>query len=432
MRKALVLALAIALAAVLLASFRIADGQGAPPSECPLVTGYEFHRKQEAARVLILGTSAASSPDSIAEECGNTRFCNAFTAAGDLLSVPMFPVFTDMEGDSSDDEARDDTRQSCAGTYVATVGGTFGLKLPDNLDFDLLRREGEVSALGMRATIAVAKELPQLVGWQLSPRMLMRLSGRSGIEWWVTAVLEAVNLNPQDAADLPEEILMEAFTTALAVVSIPLPSRSGAQTWIYMIPFMNDSAEQGNVIGNYDFEGILAAVQYPEWDSRFSGPFNFVSPVKDQGGLFFCNGVERAYCHIGWYAEMPMEIIEKKNLPYERNYPYNPYSENPSCALNAPPEMTPGGQFKRVFLTDYTAHSAPPTIDRIGWYVCMYVCVDVKAHIRKYGAVTSWFIVYQDFVWRGDDEPYRWDGYSALAGYHQVAVVGYSDVGLIP
>ncbi|EFJ42077.1 hypothetical protein VOLCADRAFT_97809 [Volvox carteri f. nagariensis] len=392
--------LTTALLAVLVSSAEGSRGRGAPSSECPLVTGYEFHRKQEAASVLILGTSAASSPDSIAEECGNTRFCNAFTAAGDLLSVPMFPVFTDMEGDGSAADVK-----PCDGTYLSkrTLSG---LRLPADMKLEALRRVGAEKARNLRAAVAAAKR--------------------------VAAKLRMKNRNPRTAYRLPAE------ETALDQSSV--------------------------TAGSYMYDDVLDALSYPEWDSRFSGPFNFVSPVKDQGGcgacvafaaagmaealiatvnnasaydidlsehwLFFCSTSSGPLCEEGWYASSAVTVIANQSIPFEFNYPYRP--DAPSCKLLSPPERRPGGVFKYIYITDLTA---------------------AKQHIRTYGSVTTFFAVHADlYTWSPASgasrvyvlsaaltsfvahaltflNPYVWDGVSPQTGYHQMAVVGYNDTG---
>ncbi|GIM13222.1 hypothetical protein Vretimale_16395 [Volvox reticuliferus] len=122
--------------------------------------------------------------------------------------------------------------------------------------------------------------------------------------------------------------------------------------------------------------------------------------------LFFCNGMYLPTCNLGWVASSAADVLASLNIPLETNFPY---SGTAGCSVMAPPVKTAGGMFSKVAITDLT---------------------QAKDHIRKYGAVTSYFAVYDDFLaWTASSPPYAWNRASLLVGYHQVLVVGYNDTG---
>ncbi|KXZ49973.1 hypothetical protein GPECTOR_18g13 [Gonium pectorale] len=271
---------------------------------------------------------------------------------GDLKVVPMAPLFSVMDGSASD-------VLSCDGIYIATDGRTLAGLLPP-----------------------VAKQL------------------------------QSQNIDPRMASSLQPEELRKAFAAA----KVPL-------------------AQEDKVVGSYTFSQVLAALNDPVWDSRrVAGPGNtaisYVSPVKDQGSCGACvafaataiaeiavavanesavntNDYSEQWpsCSAGWYMSAAADVLVKKGIPAEANYPYIARS---SCTLYAPPERFPDGAFTRATYTDLSL---------------------AKQHIRQWGAVTSYFAVYNDFFDWQSPTPYKWDRVSWLSGYHQMAVVGYNDTG---
>ncbi|EFJ47066.1 cysteine protease [Volvox carteri f. nagariensis] len=365
--------------------------------DCPVVPGYTFYpRVQEVPGSLNLSspTSNASSmtPASIAAACDQTQFCNGFHTSGSLKLLPMAPVLSPvMNGTSTGNN-----ESSCVGIYYSNRTLS-GLSLPDGLSFETVRQTGEQKVQGMMATIAVAETVASMFKDQ-------------GVD---------------DLTKLPESILLQAVASTVAAIS-----REG-------------NSSNSNSSDSITSDGLLSALLYPVWDSRSVNGSNYISPVKDQGGcgscvafavtgaaeaavaaarkttvnsndyseqwLFFCNGMSSAAfpnCDSGWFATAAAKVVVTKNIPYELNYPY---TGSRGCALGSPPERRAEGGFKDTAYTDIT---------------------QAKQHIRMYGAVTSYFAVYGDFFrWRASSPPYAWDGISALAGYHQVLVVGYNDIG---
>eukprot|EP00198_Chlamydomonas_reinhardtii_P011896 XP_001701233.1 cysteine protease-related protein [Chlamydomonas reinhardtii] len=379
-----ILALALALAAC---STRMANAQPA----CPAVAGYTFYRLQDAAGSVTLATldaAAATSVSAIADVCASTPRCNAFTAAGQLRIVPTRPVFTALDASASD-------TQECDGIYVS-ARSLSGLILPEGVDASTLARDGATKLGDSLAEQAAAKR--------------------------VAAKLKEKGFDPKAADKLPRSAVAQAFKDA----NVPQ-----AQT------------SSGTSGGGYTYSGVVAAITYPVWDSRQanSTSYSFITPVKDQGScgscvafaavasaeaavgagsktasnsldlseqwLFFCDGTGSPSCGGGWYASAATSVIVSKNLPQEPFYPYK--AAPTTCTPTSTPVLYAGGAFTRTTIYDLTA---------------------AKAHIRTYGSLLTYFAVYNDFFnWNKASAPYKWDGVSSLAGYHQVSVVGYNDTG---
>ncbi|GIL59533.1 hypothetical protein Vafri_14296 [Volvox africanus] len=350
---------------------------------CPTVRGYVFYQGQEVSGALTLTVAPISgSPASIAAVCRTTRFCNAFDTTGALKLIPMVPIFLPLDATSG-------SKQSCGGLYVANRT-LFGVTLPPDVDFEAVRDSGSRMAGEMQGAITAARK--------------------------VSMKLQELGSDPGDMSSVPNSVLTQAFVEAGAL-----------------------GATAGEDIGGLASD-VLAALSYPEWDSRFVNGKNFISSVKDQGDcgscvafavtgmaeatmaairrssinsndfaeqwLFFCNGMYIPTCDHGWVASVAADVLTSENIPMEINFPY---SNTGGCTVKALPVKIAGGTFSKITLTDLT---------------------QAKEHIRKYGAVTSYFALYADFVsWTASSPPYVWNRASRLTGYHQVLVVGYNDTG---
>ncbi|GIL61723.1 hypothetical protein Vafri_16122, partial [Volvox africanus] len=330
----------------------------------------------------------------LADACGKTPRCNAFdTATGALMTAPLVVVEAAISGGSRETKTslktnkNDDNR--CEGIFLSNRTLT-GLTLPAGENATTLRQKGSEALLSMKAVRVAADK--------------------------VSAQLVAAGLSPWDAVNLPKAVVFHTFADA----KVPL-NQSNA------------------TLGTYTYANVLAALSYPEWDSR-DVSYNYISPVKDQGScgtcvafaaaavaeaavpavsgarvntndfseqwLFFCNGMYFPDCTSGWYASEAADVIVSKNIPYEYNYPY---LDGPGCTLSSPPESRPGGTFSQTTYTDINL---------------------AKEHIRTYGSVMTYFAVYTDFFsWDFSSGPYVWDGVSELTGYHEVQTIGYSDSG---
>ncbi|GFR48722.1 hypothetical protein Agub_g10679 [Astrephomene gubernaculifera] len=353
---------------------------------CPAVAGYTFYRLQEVPAAYTIQTLTVTTPATIATTCASTMSCNAFTTLGELLIVPMKPVFTQMD-------VVDATLTNCDGIYVAasSTRSLTGLD-PTKVSLSAITTAGNKSARNMNAAIAAANNVK-------------------------------TQLNGKNVKTMTTTDLASAFKAAVT-----------------------PQAQANDTIGSYTLTDVMAAITDPAWDSRNvvnGSTYNFISSVKDQGScgscvsfavtstaeaavatvskmttntndyseqwLFFC-GVTTSVptCNTGWYGGAAVSVIASKNIPYEINYPYVPSSTTP-CALKSSPEIRAGGSFSWTSYADLTL---------------------AKAHIRNYGSVTTYFAVFNDFFyWSATSAPYAWDGVSPLAGYHQVTVVGYDDTG---
>ncbi|GIL90204.1 hypothetical protein Vretifemale_17861 [Volvox reticuliferus] len=359
----------------------IATAQG-----CPSVSGYVFYRLQDTPTALVLNNTATGlTPDAIAAACSVTKFCNAFDTGGALKLVPSMPIFTIMDGSLNE-------TQPCDGTYISNRSLS-GLTLPPDVNLTESAEIGAKKAKDMQAAAAAAKK--------------------------VAAKLKEKSYDKQRADTLPQSVLIQAFNDS----GTPL-------------------AQSSTTIGSYSYADVMAALSYPVWDSRMANgtTTNFISPVRDQGycgacvafavtgmaeaaigavsktanntkdfseqWLFFCNGIYSPSCTTGWNSNAATDVIVRKDIPLEVNYPYK---ATYSCTLTSSPEVRAGGNWSSVTFNDLTL---------------------AKQHIRTYGSVTSYFSVYNDFFsWSQSSPPYVWDGYSSLAGAHQVLVIGYNDTG---
>ncbi|EFJ42133.1 hypothetical protein VOLCADRAFT_107390 [Volvox carteri f. nagariensis] len=372
-------------AALILAIFCVFRLAAAQQQACPNVGGYAFYRLQEVSGAYTIKTVSAKNPVDIAASCSSTPACNAFDTTGALKIVPMAPIFSVLDPSAAD-------VSDCDGIYVARRTLT-GLVLPDGVNANTMREAGAKKFVEMQTLKTVTSK--------------------------VAASLAAKGLNPRTAKTLPKATVLQAFKDA----KVPL-------------------AQSSSTGGNYTYNDVLAALTYPVWDSRTANDtsYNYISSVKDQGGcgscvafaataaaeaavatgnntlvntydfseqwLFFCNGLYTPSCSTGWYANQAADVIVKKNMPYEKNYPY---IQSPSCTLMSPPEQRAGGNFSRFVYLDISM---------------------AKDHIRTSGAVMTYFAVYNDFFyWSATLTPYVWDGVSPLAGYHQVVTIGYNDTG---
>ncbi|GIM04508.1 hypothetical protein Vretimale_9065, partial [Volvox reticuliferus] len=355
---------------------RLAGAQNA----CPSVSGYSFYRLQGVSGSFLITTVSATNPVDIANACDKTPRCNAFDTTGALRIVPMVPIFSVLDSSASDIGL-------CDGIYVARRVLT-GLILPDGENADTIRQKGAKTLVAMNSfSTAVSR---------------------------VAAKLIAKGNKPKDAGKLSKDVMIQAFKDAQVPLATP----------------------------NYTYSQIVAALSYPEWDSRAANgtTYNYVSPVKDQANcgscvafaltaaaetavaavkaaiantndfseqwLFFCNAMYTPTCNTGWYGSQAANVLANKNIPYDMNYPY---IAAPGCTLASSPEIRAGGKFSYSYYYDINL---------------------AKQHIRTYGAVTTYFTVYNDFFyWLVGSKPYVWDGASPLAGYHQVVVIGYNDTG---
>ncbi|GIL90202.1 hypothetical protein Vretifemale_17861 [Volvox reticuliferus] len=353
---------------------------------CPSVSGYVFYRLQDTPTALVLNNTATGlTPDAIAAACSVTKFCNAFDTGGALKLVPSMPIFTIMDGSLNE-------TQPCDGTYISNRSLS-GLTLPPDVNLTESAEIGAKKAKDMQAAAAAAKK--------------------------VAAKLKEKSYDKQRADTLPQSVLIQAFNDS----GTPL-------------------AQSSTTIGSYSYADVMAALSYPVWDSRMANgtTTNFISPVRDQGycgacvafavtgmaeaaigavsktanntkdfseqWLFFCNGIYSPSCTTGWNSNAATDVIVRKDIPLEVNYPYK---ATYSCTLTSSPEVRAGGNWSSVTFNDLTL---------------------AKQHIRTYGSVTSYFSVYNDFFsWSQSSPPYVWDGYSSLAGAHQVLVIGYNDTG---
>ncbi|PNH09186.1 Cathepsin L-like proteinase [Tetrabaena socialis] len=346
---------------------------------CPAVANYTFYRLQDATGAHLLGV-LSSSPAALGAACTVTPLCNAFTTAGELKIVPAAPIFELMDASSAD-------TLECDGIYIARSRSFTGLDLPANVSIDTMRKRGQKALRNMQAAIASAQK--------------------------VGSKLRARKVNPLDASKLAHADLRKAFDDA----ATPLAQVSATG-------------------GSYSYAEVLAALTYPAWDSRQANgrAVNYITPVKDQGSrgscvafaatavaeaavgaglkstsnsldlseqwLFFCNG---PYTRL---ATTAASIIVNQNQPLEANYPY---IASYGCELSVAPEQRAGGNFTSVVINDLAL---------------------AKEHIREWGALTTYFVVYNDFFsWGPTDPPYQWNGVSPRSGYHQIAIVGYNDTG---
>ncbi|GFR48724.1 hypothetical protein Agub_g10681 [Astrephomene gubernaculifera] len=372
MKQSIFLLLVMALGAMSVASAQ----------KCSNVTGYTFYLNQQVKGAYTFPVKSTNlTVAGIAAYCAKTTRCNAFNTSGYIMTVPLVPVFSSLS-----------TTTSCAGVYIATSRSLSGFNPPKGVNASTLRAAGNRTYLNMRAAITAASKVKATLGSGVKVSMLTQ----------------------------------SAITSAFNASKVPLSQVSAT-------------------LGNYTYNDVMAALSAPTWDSRNVNGINYISAVKDQGGcgscvafasvavaeatvatvskmttntndfseqwLFLCNGLYQPSCDTGWYAAQATDVITKVNLPYEANYPYTaggyPSTTGPWCTLNSAPEKRAGGTFTAISFTDLTL---------------------AKAHIRQYGAVTSFFAVYMDFFnWSPSSAPYVWDTTSYLAGYHQVTVVGYDD-----
>lgn len=72
--------------------------------------------------------------------------------------------------------------------------------------------------------------------------------------------------------------------------------------------------------------------------------------------LFFCSGLYWPTCADGWYMSNAANVIVRKSLPYDVNYPY---IASPDCTLQSPPEIRVSGAFTRTSYADLTLVSYP-------------------------------------------------------------------------
>lgn len=170
-------------------------------------------------------------------------------------------------------------------------------------------------------------------------------------------------------------------------------------------------ASSDSNLGSYTYTDVLTAMVDATWDSRTasngSTSYSYITPVRDQRScgscvafagtavaeaawgagngvttnnadfseqwLFFCNGMVAGDCANGWYPGNAERVITQLNQPLESSYPYQ---STYNCTKNADPVQWAGGKFSSVYYTDITA---------------------AKEHIKKWGAVMTFFNVYSDF-----------------------------------
>ncbi|MGE8066179.1 C1 family peptidase [Pseudomonas sp. NPDC089569] len=183
--------------------------------------------------------------------------------------------------------------------------------------------------------------------------------------------------------------------------------------------------------------GAIVGAPPPIWDWRFANNQNRVTSVKDQGLCsscvsFACCGVLEATARIsvgytidlseadlhfcsahgatcgGWSASDGLDAATVRGVVDEASFPY-------LSAFTGGPEPTctvvPDRQFKA-----YKAKGK----------VILNTAAERKAWIANHGPVVASFHVYDDFYSVGSGVYHHVTG--AEAGYHAVAIIGYSDI----
>lgn len=365
--------------------------QAIAQQSCTNVPGFKFYRLQDAIGAEIRKSASAGSAlsaqtvQTFAAECSAQTLCNAFTTWGVLKVVTTSPQFEVL--DVSDAAAYD----SCDGVYVASARNPVALAYPASVSRPDNAAQAQQGAQRMAAIAAAAKRVSDA----------MRASGSDP--------RKARNMSPQD--------VRKAFDAAKVPLAVSSPSLS------------------------YTLSDVVSAVVSAAWDSRLSnatgsGTYNFISPVKDQGGcgscvtfatvsvaetsaaigsklagpntfdlseqwLWYCNGMISWSCASGSWPGDSEKVVVSKNLPFDVNYPYKDSAAD--CTLYSPPEKRTAGTYSSVYFTASTITQA-------------------KQHIRDWGSVMTYFDVYDDFYWwRPAQGPYVYNGVSDFLGGHAVA-----------
>jgi len=174
------------------------------------------------------------------------------------------------------------------------------------------------------------------------------------------------------------------------------------------------------------------------FDWRQQNGYNWMTPVKSQAGcgscvafgvvaalegqlrtaannsswdvdlseqhLFSCGG---GSCASGWYVSRALNYLEQNGTPDEVCSPYQ--GRNGSCSASCP-----DWQSRSFKITSWNWILATPSA--------------IEAALQN-GPLVARFDVYQDFVSYYYTSPvYHYDGHSAFAGGHAVAIVGYDSV----
>lgn len=386
-----------------------AASEGRSDITCPQIDGYDFYPLQmpvgrllaripgyhdnEAGDIEQLSATLSAACDDLSDSKAAKRnvakMCNAFTTLGHLMVVGSEPVFSAMDPNNA---SPDTEVHPCDGTYVHRGRNPFGISM--NVDVKDAELAGRAVARRMRGLSAAANR----VRAKLAGAAGSRKYNRAQIRKAARDAFVPLAMNSTDISYTEEDLV----AAILAPVSYNAAVPSGASTDV-MFPYVTPVKSQGSCGSCVTF--AATAVAETAVGSALNQTINRVD-LSEQWH-FFCNGIYTypSMCTRGISTFAAVDVFAKKGAYMEQCYPY---TAQPNCATYCATKAS--GTFQFIQFTSMQILAA-------------------KDFIASGKAILSYIGVYNDFFgYNATSGIYRWDGVSAYAGLHAVAVIGYDDV----
>lgn len=399
--------------------------------ECPQTKGYTFLplRRPAYAKVLqeldgfrenkennnqdkvIQALAHACDQDTRNNRARFVQPCNAFLTSGQLLSlqspaglqslVSLTELNTNISSLNNNltipmDTSSEDIRP-CDGTYVSVAGPRSGFGLDTR---NVQQGFEDIGRQVHRQTMAVAVLTNKI-------RKSLKESKPNADDIRKAARDLGIPLSDRTAGYTESDMIRQVLSVSIFNGYPTSYSTNYSTSYPTSYPYITSVKDQGSCGSCVAFAAIATAEASIGYATKTA---NNVQDLSEQW-LFFCNGMYYPSCSTGWWPGDAAQVIRTSSCPYEKCHPYvaAPSCSSPACSTGIT-NARPNGTFNVVTFSSTEIQLA-------------------KDFIAAGGAVMSFFSVYEDFFGMNPTSGiYKYDGFSAYAGGHEVSVIGYNDI----